>query len=144
MNARGFLSIPLRHHKLWSIAALSLFMATLTLPQAWARDHKEKKEVEPSSTKLRIIVTAGKRNEPVANASVYIKYREPRFLRHNKRIEMDLKTDLEGSVKVPPLPHTKILIQIVAPGWRTYGKYYVLGKDEETLKIKLLPPPHWY
>ena len=32
------------------------------------------------------------------------------------------------------------------PGWRTYGKYYDVEKDEESVEItlELAPPPHWY
>jgi hypothetical protein len=57
---------------------------------------------------------------------------------------MNFKTNQDGSVKVPEVRIGKILIQIVVPGWKTYGKWYVIEKEEETIQIKLEKPPHWY
>ena len=93
---------------------------------------------------VQIIVTGGEQNKPVDNASVYLRYDEPRFLRHPREIELDLKTDLKGIAKVNDVPRVKVLIQVVKDGWHPFGQYYVLHKEEETIKIKLKPPPHWY
>jgi len=93
---------------------------------------------------LQIVVTGGDQNKPVDNASVYLRYDEPRFLRHPKEIELDLKTDLKGIAKVNDVPRVKVLIQVVKDGWHPFGQFYVLDKEEETIKIKLKPPPHWY
>ena len=95
-------------------------------------------------TKLRIhvLTDAGK---PVPNASIYVRFNtEGGFLHHDKLAEMNLKTNQDGSVKVPEVPQGKILIQVIAPGWHTYGKWYDINKDEDTIEIKLVPPPHWY
>jgi hypothetical protein len=47
-------------------------------------------------------------------------------------------------VKVTEVPQGKILIQVVAKGWHTYGKWYEFNTDAETVQIKLDPPPRWY
>jgi hypothetical protein len=106
---------------------------------------KSKKDSsEPATTKLRIMVT-NSRNDPVANASVYVRFNTSGgLLHHDQLAELDLKTNQDGSVKVPPVPQGKILVQVVAKGWHTYGKWYDIETDEQLISIKLDPPPHWY
>jgi hypothetical protein len=115
-----------------------------TQDQSDTKAQKDQKSSEPRTTKLRIQVTT-KDDKPVANASVYVRYyTSGGFLRHEKLAEMDLKTNQDGSVKVPEIPQGKILIQVIAKGWHTYGKWFEVEKDEESIAIKLEPPPHWY
>jgi hypothetical protein len=112
--------------------------------QSGAADKNEQKPSDPAMTKLRIVVTAGE-DKPIGNASVYVRFNTSGgFLRHEKQVEMNFKTNQDGSVKVPEIPQGKILIQVIATGWHTYGKWYDVEKDEETITIKLVPPPHWY
>lgn len=96
-------------------------------------------------TKLRIDVTGTDFDKPISNASVYIRWDETGGLLHKKKqAELDFKTNLDGSVKVPEVPKGKVLIQIVAQGWHTFGKYYDIEKDDQTIQIKLDKPPRWY
>jgi hypothetical protein len=105
-----------------------------------AQDKKE----EPGMTKLRIRVLT-KDDKPVDNASVYVRYNESGgFLHHDKLAELSFKTNEDGSVKTPAVPQGKILIQVIAKGWHTFGKWYDVNTDEQTIQIKLEPPPHWY
>ena len=93
--------------------------------------------------RLRVLNDEGK---PVGNASVYVRfYTEGGGLRHRDKLaELDLKTNQDGTVKVPPVPQGKILIQVIAPGWHTFGKWYDVEQDNDSIEIKLEPPPHWY
>jgi hypothetical protein len=126
-------------------AALLLFLLGATLagfPQT--KDSKEKPSKEPLVAKLRIEVH-GDKDQSIGNASVYIRYpEEHHLLRRSTQTEMNFKTNQDGSVKVPEVRIGKILIQVIAPGWKTYGKWYVIEKDDETIQIKLEKPPHWY
>jgi len=104
----------------------------------------DQKASDDSTTKLRIRVT-GDKDQPIGNASVYVRfYTSGGFLRHEKLAEMNFKTNQDGSVKVPEIPQGKILIQVIAKGWHTYGKWFDIDKEEDTIPIKLDPPPHWY
>lgn len=109
-----------------------------------AKSAAGKSDKENPVSALQIVVTGGDSSKPVDNASVYVRYEEPRFLRHPRKIELDLKTDLAGIAKVKDVPRVKIMIQVVKDGWRPFGQYYVLDKEEETIKIHLKPPAHWY
>jgi hypothetical protein len=42
------------------------------------------------------------------------------------------------------VPQGKILIQVIAKGLHTYGKWYDIEKDQDTIEIKLDPAPRWY
>ncbi|HEX4002189.1 MAG TPA: carboxypeptidase-like regulatory domain-containing protein [Candidatus Acidoferrales bacterium] len=101
-------------------------------------------QVDAGMTKLRIRVT-DPNDKPVGNASVYVRYyTSGGFLRHEKLQELNFKTNQDGSVKVPEIPQGKILIQVIAKGWHTYGKWYDIAQSEQSVPIKLDPPPHWY
>jgi hypothetical protein len=101
-------------------------------------------QTDPGMTRLKIQVT-DPNGKAVGNASVYVRYyTSGGLLRHEKLEELDLKTNQDGSVKVPEIPQGKILIQVIAKGWHTYGKWYEIQQSEQSVPIKLEPPPHWY
>jgi hypothetical protein len=129
------------------LLGLSLFFpaATMFAQEPSPKGKEEKKSDQPQMVKLRIQVTAGDPGKPVDNASVYIRYDEPGGLFHrNKQAELNFKTNQEGSVKVPEVPRGKVLIQVVAKGWHTFGKWYDIEGQDETIQIKLEKPPKWY
>jgi hypothetical protein len=142
--------------RLGIILAATLFLAGMDLAQTTggsstnsqdqhaSKDSKKQEPSEHPTAKLRIQVNGGN-GKPIGNASVYVRFDEPGgFLHHEKHIEMNFRTNEDGSVKVPPVPQGKILIQVIATGWRTYGKWYDVDQDEESIEINLDPPAHWY
>jgi len=105
---------------------------------------KDDKSAAPHTTRLKIVVTNSE-DKPVGNASVYVRFNEAGgFLHHDKLAEMSFKTNGDGTVKVPSVPAGKILIQVIAKGLHTFGKWYDIQEDAATIDIKLDPPPHWY
>jgi hypothetical protein len=103
-----------------------------------------KAEKDSGTTVLRIEVTGGEKNEPVEGASVYVKYVHERLWSKDKKIEMNVKTNREGVAKVPEVPRGKILVQVIASGWRTFGRWYDATQEQQTIKIKLERPTKWY
>jgi len=105
-------------------------------------------DVQPPTgptTKLQIRVLDPE-GKPVGNASVYVRFytETGRFLHHDKLAELDLKSNEDGSVKVPPVPQGKILIQVIAKDLHSFGKWYDVEKTQQSIVIKLEAPPHWY
>jgi hypothetical protein len=96
------------------------------------------------SNRIRIEVTGGDGDTPVENASVYLKYVEERKLRKDKKIELNVKTNHEGVAHVPDAPMGKVLIQVIAEGWKTYGKWVEITDPRQIIKVKLEKPPRWY
>jgi hypothetical protein len=107
-------------------------------------DTKGKADSAAKDSRLTIIVTGGEDKKPVDSASVYVKFVEERKLGKDKKIEMNLKTNMSGMCHVPVLPPGKFLIQIIAPGWKTFGEYYDISQTEQTINIELVRPPKWY
>ena len=105
---------------------------------------KDSKPSDPTTTKLRIHIVSAD-DKPVSNASVYVRFPIAGGLFHKDKLaELNLKTNEDGSVKVPDIPRGKILIQVVAKGWKTYGKWHEIDTETMTVEIKLEPPAHWY
>ena len=131
--------------KILTCALAFVFLVATAWPQAASKDSKPtKQEKENPVTTLKIIVTGGDKDAPVSNASVYVRYEHPRFLLPAEKMELDLKTDLQGMAKVKDVPRIRVLIQVVKDGWKPYGEYFELTKEQQTIQIKLQPPPHWY
>jgi hypothetical protein len=96
------------------------------------------------STRVTIEVTGGDKDSPVENASVYLKYEEERKIAKNKKFELNVKTNREGIAHIPDAPLGRVLIQIVAEGWKTFGRWYDITGTKEPIKIHLDRPPKWY
>jgi hypothetical protein len=129
-----------------AIAMISLVLALplATLAQDKDADSKGKTDTPASAVHLTIVVTGGEEKQPVDSASVYVRFVEAKVLTRNKKIEMNLKTNMSGVSHVPEIPSGKILIQVIAPGWKTYGEYFEVNQAEQTINISLVRPPKWY
>ena len=96
--------------------------------------------VADDTTTLTVHVTnqAGK---PVGNASVVVRFLAGRSIKLTKiRKEWELRTSEDGMAKMPPLPQGKILIQVIAKNYQTFGKIFEVGEEEKTIEIQLNPP----
>jgi hypothetical protein len=97
-----------------------------------------------STARLTIEVTGGEKDIPVENASVYLKYVEERKITKDKQFELNVKTNRDGVAHVPDAPLGRVLIQIIADGWKTYGRWYDISDAKDPIKIHLDRPPKWY
>jgi len=98
---------------------------------------------DPQS-RITIEVTGGEKETPVENASVYFKYIEEHKIKKNKTMELNVKTNREGVAHVPDAPLGRVLIQVVAEGWKSYGRWFDISDPKQTVKIHLERPPKWY
>ncbi|HXE74136.1 MAG TPA: carboxypeptidase-like regulatory domain-containing protein [Candidatus Xenobia bacterium] len=94
--------------------------------------------------RLEVVVTAEETGKPVPGASVYVKYTEERFMRKDKKEELTGKTNEEGRALVPGVRAGKVLVQVVAKGWKTFGQNYEVTGPKHTIEIKLKPAKRWY
>ena len=98
-----------------------------------------------AQSRVRIELTGGADNRPIADASVYLKFSKDAKSEKGKLIELNIKTNLEGIAQSPEIPQGKILVQIVADGWKTYGEWHEVAQDEQTIPIHLdRPNSKWY
>jgi hypothetical protein len=116
------------------------------LPVAAQQDKNSippKAETPSLFNRLRIEVTGGDEDKPVENASVYLKTVEQHTIK-DKKTELNVKTNQLGVAHVPEAPQGRVLIQVVADGWKTYGHWYDITDAKQTIKIHLERPPKWY
>ena len=95
-------------------------------------------------SRITIEVSGGEKSVPIENASIYIKYVEERKIKSNKTVELNVKTNRDGTAHVPDAPMGRALVQVVADGWKTYGRWYDVTDAKQTIKIHLDRPPKWY
>lgn len=97
---------------------------------------------DPAMTALRIEVKTLS-EKPIDRASVRVKFIEGRSLvKLGKKIvtSWEVRTAQDGTAKIPPIPQGKILIQVMAKGYQTYGQTYEINEAERTVEVKMNPP----
>jgi hypothetical protein len=103
---------------------------------AWGADH----------TKLSIEVKS-EGGKPVDRAAVVVRFKEGRnYVKLGKktRTQWELRTNQEGIASIPSIPQGKILVQVIAKGYQTFGQVYDVAEDEKTIEVKLNPPQPQY
>ncbi len=133
--------------KLLCIGSSLLLGALAMTTGIWAQQEQappSKKEQAPAPTnRLTIEVTGGDANKPIESASVYVKTLEEHLLK-DKKFEVNVKTNPQGVAHVPDAPLGKVLVQVVADGWKPYGHWYEIDNPKQVIKIHLERPPKWY
>ena len=101
---------------------------------------------ETPMTKLGIEVK-NESGKPVERASVIVRFIQGRdYLKLGKKIRTtyELRTNQEGEAHIPEIPQGKIMIQIIASGYQTFGQTFDINETEKTVEIKLNPPQKQY
>jgi len=122
--------------------ALVLFAACVAASAKQSPASKETPAQAPIP-RLTIEITGGDGDKPIENASVYLKTQEDRLIK-DKKTELNVKTNMQGVAHVPQPPLGRVLIQVVAEGWKPYGHWYEITDSKQVVKIHLDRPPKWY
>jgi hypothetical protein len=97
-------------------------------------------------TKVRVKVT-NLTGKPVERASVIVRFVEGRSaVKLGKKIikSWEMRTNHEGIASIPELPQGKLLVQVIAKGYQTFGDNFEVEEEEKTLEVKLKPPQPQY
>ena len=87
---------------------------------------------------LRFVVLKDYNGKPVRNASVVLHRVDGRG--HQGQGGLELKTDDEGKASYAGIPYGKLRIQVIAPGFQTYGQDQDINQPEYEFVIKLKQP----
>jgi hypothetical protein len=93
---------------------------------------------------IEVKTLAGK---PIERATVVVRFVEGRSIKKfGKKINTrwELRTNQQGQAKIPPIPQGKILVQVIAKGFQTFGNTFEVNEEEKTLEVKLNPPQPQY
>ena len=91
---------------------------------------------------LSFVVLKNDTGKPVRNAAVVLHEVDSRGRQVKGGLE--LKTDNEGRASYAGIPYGKVRIQVIAPGFQTYGEDHDINQPEHEFVIKLLRPQEQY
>ena len=112
---------------------VTVLLALLLIP-AFAADQ----------TKLEVVVK-NVNGTAIGNASVVVKFIKGRSkVGKLIRTSWELRTNEEGSVKIPSIPQGKIEVQVIAKNYQTYGQIFDIDQPEKTIEVTLNPPQPQY
>lgn len=131
MSYRRLLSFVL------SFALLGLAASTASFAQSATHRGRKYKAAAPTA-RVDVTVLRNEDSKPIENASVI-------FHIEGDKGNMELKTNEDGKTSIDVLPAgSKILIQVIAKGYQTYGGDYELDKNQLAYEIKLKRPGQQY
>ncbi len=99
-------------------------------------------EDEGPMSELRFVVLKDYNGKPVRNAAVVL-HPVSRKGRQSKG-GLELKTDNEGRTNIDGIPYGPLRVQVLAPGFQTFGEDYEIDKPELEITVKLKRPRGQY
>jgi hypothetical protein len=137
---------PLRHAVLCLTVTAAVVVPLCVRAQTPQADTGKPEAVSKPEqvSRVTIEVSGGEKETPVENASIYLKYVEEHKIKKDRKVELNVKTNRDGTAHIPAAPLGRVLIQVVADGWKTYGRWYDITDPKQTIKVHLEKPPRWY
>ena len=87
---------------------------------------------------LRFVVLKDYNGKPIRNASVILHHVDGRGRQGEGGLQ--LKTDNDGRASYAGIPYGKLRIQVIAPGFQTYGQDHDINQPQHEFIIKLKRP----
>ena len=91
---------------------------------------------------LQFTVLRDNNGKPVRNAEIVLHPVDKNG--HQKDEGLELKTHEDGKAAVTGIPYGKMRIQVIAPGFKTYGEDYDINQPSHDITIKLQKPAEQY
>jgi hypothetical protein len=99
-------------------------------------------EVEGPMSDLRFVVVRDYNGKPVRDAAVVLHPVDRKG--KQSRGGMELKTDSNGRTNIDGIPYGPLRVQVLAPGFQTFGEDYEINKPELQITVKLKRPAGQY
>jgi hypothetical protein len=118
--------------QIWLVSLLALCCTVLGVAR---------KKPEPLSS-INVLVLREENGKPIRNAAVVLHPVND----HGKqeRGGLELKTDPEGKASYDGVPYGKLRIQVLAPGFQTYGDDYDVSQRNMDITVKMKRPGRQY
>jgi hypothetical protein len=132
----------MRRH-FFGTAVTVLVLATVGLPRpTLASDrHPRKYKALPPMAEIFVTVLRAHDGKPLEHAAVVFHATSDGKDQGN----LELKTNEQGQADMRLIPvGSHVLVQVIAPGYRTYGKAYDLPEKQKSITIKMLRPGEQY
>src|SRR5258706_5222883 len=91
---------------------------------------------------LNFVVLKDANGKPIRNASIVL---HP-VHKSGKQAKggLQLKTDPDGKTSYEGIPYGKLRVQVIAPGFQTFGEDYEISQPQQEIVIKLQRPKDQY
>jgi hypothetical protein len=119
------------------VVILAVVILTLaSSSRSWAQDD------DGPMSDLKFVVVRDYNGKPVRNAAVVL---HPVSKKGKQaRGGLELKTDNEGRTNIDGIPYGLLRIQVLVPGFQTFGEDYVIDKPQLEITVKLKRPGGQY
>ena len=102
---------------------------------------KKEKDSEKTST-LSFVILKSYNGHPIKNAAVILHSVNKKGQQANGGLE--LKTDNDGHASIDSIPYGTVRIQVIVPGFTTYGDDIIVSQPEQSYKISMEEPKGQY
>jgi len=124
--------------KILSIAGALIIMLGFGMGLAVAQQDND----EGPMSELRFVVVKDYNGKPVRNAAVVL---HPVNRKGKQAMGgLELKTDNDGRTNIDGIPYGPLRVQVLAPGFQTFGEDYLINKPELEITVKLKRPGGQY
>ena len=123
------------------VRGLVSFLVCMLLLTPWAVA-SDKQSGQQQYSNLHFTVVKDDNNKPVRNASVILHPVNKNGTQGKGGFQ--LKTDNEGNTATEGIPYGPIRVQVLAPGFQTFGEDYDVEKAQMEIIIKLKRPAQQY
>jgi hypothetical protein len=124
------------------LVTLFLIVTTTLLLPAQQDRRGRKYKAPPETMKIDISVVRASTGKPIPNAAVIF---HPVNEKGKSEGAMELKTDLDGKTQLDVIPiGSTVRLQIIAPGFQTFGNDYIANADSKEITIKMQRPTSQY
>lgn len=116
------------------VGTASLVLAVLPA-SAWA-DSVER-------TTLHVLVKDSETDQPIQNARLTLRFREPGSklkLKRSKQFSYSAKTNPQGRYRFTNIPKGTIMLVVTAERHQSFGKELELEQDNQVVEVKLRKP----
>jgi len=123
----------------FAVVAAVLGLAASLAVLAQTSSHRGRKyKAPPATSRIEVTILRNDDGDPIENAAVI-------FQLVGDKGNMELKTNEDGKTVIDVLPTgSKVLMQVIAKGFQTYGQDYKIDKPEMAIEVKLKRPGQQY
>lgn len=120
------------------VVAVMIGLGAGVIRPAWAQQDDEE---EGPMSNMRFMVVRESNGKPVKNAAVVL---HPVNKGKQSKGGMELKTNDEGRAVIEGIPYGRLRVQVLAPGFQTFGEDYDVNAAETVITVKLKRPGTQY
>ena len=119
-------------------ALICIVCASAALAQ---RNGGRKYTPPPETATIKVTVLRDTNGKPIPNAAVVFHPMEG----DRDKGALELKSDEEGNVTIDVIPIGDVVrLQIIAPGWKTYGDDYKIDSSSKEITVRMKRPSDQY